>query len=106
MRNAVAAPQPLQPNPLPQTPPQQSPTQQASAPQAPLQIAPAAPVEIKSAPIAGVDASAPPPDPQAQAKSDDKPANPFAAFSKFLRTDTSPPPAPNDIPRPPLPVGQ
>jgi hypothetical protein len=76
------------------------------AQQAPLQIAPATPVEIKSEPVAGVDEAdaAPSADAQAQAKSEDK--NPFTAFSKFLRTDTSRPPAPNEIPRPPMPIGQ
>jgi hypothetical protein len=105
-RSADIAPQPLAPQTLPRNSIQQAPVQQVSASQAPLQIAPAPPVEIKSQPVAGVDASASAAPVQAEAKNEDKHENPFSAFSKFLRTDTSRPPSPNDIPRPPMPVGQ
>jgi len=84
----------------------QPPLQQAPPLQAPMQIAPPAAIEIKSQPVAGVDAAValqPTADAQTADKSHD--SNPFSAFSKFLRTDTSPVP-PDQAPRPPMPVGQ
>jgi hypothetical protein len=99
-RDAVATP----PRTTDIAPPRSAAIAPQPAQQAPLQIAPSAPVEIKSQPVAGVDAAAAPAeaDAPAVAKTEDK--NPFSAFSKYLRTDTSPPPT--DIPRPPMPVGQ
>jgi hypothetical protein len=102
MRDAVATP----PRTTDIAPPRSADIAPQPAQQVPLQIAPSAPVEIKSQPVAGVDASTAPAqaDAQPQAKNEPKSENPFSAFSKYLRTDTSPPPT--DVPRPPMPVGQ
>ncbi|HSZ65448.1 MAG TPA: hypothetical protein VK825_04515, partial [Xanthobacteraceae bacterium] len=98
------APQPL-PQPLPQ--PAMRPAAQPAAQQAPMQIAPvAAPVEIKSMPVAGVDAT---PQPAAQADAQARPDDGgfFSAFKRLpekLRDDK---PLPPDLaPRPPADVGQ
>jgi hypothetical protein len=65
-----------------------------------IQPAPPAPVEIKSLPVAGVDANQPA---QAAAEPSDR-DGPLAAITKRLRSNT---PMPADrAPRPPMPVGQ
>jgi hypothetical protein len=79
-------------------------TTPVAAPQAPPPLAPPTTVEIKSQPIAGVDAAQA--QPAQTAQTDDKSAdnNPFSAFARFLRSDK---PLPADLaPRPPMPVGQ
>ncbi|MGA8320994.1 MAG: hypothetical protein WB774_09300, partial [Xanthobacteraceae bacterium] len=98
------APQPL-PQPLPQ--PAMRAAAQPAAQQAPMQIAPvAAPVEIKSMPVAGVDAT---PQPAAQTDAQARPDDGgfFSAFKHLpekLRDDK---PLPPDLaPRPPADVGQ
>jgi hypothetical protein len=75
----------------------------AAPPTAPIQLAPPATVEIKSQPIAGVDANQP-----VQAAAEPPPRTdqdgPFAAITKRLHLDKL---LPGDgPPRPPMPVGQ
>jgi hypothetical protein len=97
------------PRPVAVTPAsQQQPVQQAVAqPQAPMQIAPeAAPVEIKSMPVAGVDNSTQPgPQPNAEAAAEPQHRGLFSIFSsEHLRNDR---PLPTDqAPRPPGDIGQ
>ncbi|MGA7431349.1 MAG: hypothetical protein WBW35_13045, partial [Xanthobacteraceae bacterium] len=93
------------PQPLPQ--PAARPLVQPAAQQTPMQIAPvAAPVEIKSMPVAGVDAT---PQPAAQTDAQARPDDGgfFSAFKRLpekLRDDR---PLPPDLaPRPPADVGQ
>jgi translation initiation factor IF-2 len=88
----------------PPSTPQVSPQMTQPGPQAPMQLAPAAPVEIKSQPVVGVDAAAAPAQAPAKSADESEDKNPFSVFSHYLRTDTSPPPT--NIPRPPMPVGQ
>ncbi len=106
-RTADLTSQPL-PQPLPSLPqPAMRPVAQPAAQQTPMQIAPvAAPVEIKSMPVAGVD-STPQPAAQtdAQARPDD--GGLFSAFRHLpekLRDDKPLPP--DQAPRPPADVGQ
>jgi len=89
----VSAPQPVQ--------------QAVAQPQAPMQIAPqAAPVEIKSMPVAGVDSSAQP-GPQAGAEAAAEPQHRglFSVFSSERLRNDKPLPA-DQAPRPPGDVGQ
>jgi hypothetical protein len=94
-------PQQQAPQPLPQ--PAVRPVAQPAAQQTPMQIAPvAAPVEIKSMPVAGLDST---PQPAAQTDAQVRPDDGgfFSAFKK-LRDDK---PLPPDLaPRPPADVGQ
>jgi hypothetical protein len=74
-----------------------------AAPSPPIQLAPPATVEIKSQPIASVDANQPAPA-AAQPPGKDQDDGPFAAITKRLHIDkllTGQPP-----PRPPMPVGE
>jgi hypothetical protein len=73
-----------------------------AAPSPPIQLAPPATVEIKSQPVASVDANQPAPA-AAQPPGKDQDEGPFAAITKRLHIDkllTGQPP-----PRPPMPVG-
>jgi hypothetical protein len=107
-RTADLTSQPLpQPAPQPLPQPAMRPVAQPAAQQTPMQIAPvAAPVEIKSMPVAGVDAT---PQPAAQADAQARPDDGgfFSAFKRLpekLRDDK---PLPPDLaPRPPADVGQ
>ena len=80
----------------------------AAPQQTPVLAEPPAAVEIKSLPVAGVDASpAPEPAPQAQAEAQPAGSDFFSAIKHipdFLRSDSQVPP--DQAPRPPMPVGQ
>jgi hypothetical protein len=108
-RTADLTSQPLpQPAPQPLPQPAMRPVAQPAAQQTPMQIAPvAAPVEIKSMPVAGVDGSTPQQAPQADAQARPDDGGLFSAFRHLpekLRDDK---PLPPDLaPRPPADVGQ
>jgi hypothetical protein len=91
-RPADAQPQPARPAPAAQAPLQPLPVQQVGPP------APLSPVEVKSRPIAGVDA------PTDAAPPAEEEKNMFSVFDRMLRSDRPAPP--NEAPRPPMPVGQ
>ena len=99
----AAVPRPADPVTVGTTPRAADPLLPPPAQQAPVQADPLTTVEIKSQPVASVDASpSPPPEPPAE----EEEKGLFSAIKKIpdlLRTDSRPPGA--EAPRPPMPVG-
>jgi hypothetical protein len=93
---------PIEPSPIAAGPPQALTTRKPATQPLMIQLAPQATVEIKSQPVAGVDANQPV---QAAAEplSTDQ-DGPLSAITKRLRSDNPLPE--NQAPRPPMPVGQ
>lgn len=93
---------PVDPSPIAAMPPQAPTTQNPAAPTSGIQLAPQATVEIKSQPIAGVDADQPAQGAAAPSSTDQD--GPLSSITKRLRSDK---PLPEDqVPRPPMPVGE
>ena len=93
---------PVDPSPITATPPQALSTQNPAAPTSGNQLAPQATVEIKSQPVAAADADRPALGAAAPPSTDQD--GPLSTITKRLRSDK---PLPEDqVPRPPMPVGQ